>query len=164
MDRKQPLYSCIPRWITSIVETKKCYKCKTPVSRKNICAIGIRSIGAAEDNHNTVYVEHACSKCEARTVTSFSKEQMGTVEHLCYMLIGQVHNNRRVQKARQLEDQFQGGQIGEEEADSLVKFMEDSESFDDLLKYIGAPELPPDPKKKKKVDKESESESESDEG
>jgi len=144
MNHKHPLYACVPTWITRLVETKKCYKCKTKVTRKNICAIGIRTCGS---NQNTVYVEHLCSNCDKRTVTSFSKEKLGSVEELCYMLVEQIHSNNKLTKARKLEQNHEGS-IEDEEVESLVSFMDNAESFEDLLKYIGSPQLPPGVKRK----------------
>jgi len=140
MDEKQPLYTCIPQWIAGIVETKKCYKCKNKVSRKDICAIGIRTF---REDQNTVYVEHLCPKCKSRTVTSFAKEKLASVEDLCYMLIEQIHNKRRIRKSQHLEGRCYGDRIEDKEVESLIKFMEEAKSFEEVLKYIGSPDLPP---------------------
>lgn len=152
MDNKQPLHTCIPRWITSIVETKKCYKCNSKVNKKDICAVGIRMFGKSQ---STVYVEHTCSKCKARTVTSFAKEKQASVEDLCYMLIEQIHNKRRIRKSQELKEQFRGDQIEDEEVATFIDFMNKAESFDDVMKFIGSSKLPPEPPPKTKEEDES---------
>ncbi len=152
MEHKQPLHTNIPRWITNIVETKKCSNCKTEVSKTSICAVGIRSIGA---NKSTVYVEHACPECSVRTITSFSREQSASVEELCYMLIEQIHNKRKLQRAEKIRGRVREDAIQDEEVESLVELMNSSDSFEDFLKYIGAPELSPEPTKSPEEDNES---------
>jgi hypothetical protein len=136
---KNPLYTCIPRWIIRVVETKKCYKCSAKVSKKHICAIGIRPL---VDDKNTVYVEHACPNCSTRTITSFAREKAETVEDLCYMLLEQIHARRRMQKSKEIGSRYSSDQIQDKEVDSLVDFMNKSETYEEFLKYIGSEVIP----------------------
>lgn len=139
MENKEPLYSLVPNWITRIVETKKCSKCQTKVRKSSICAVGVRTIDL---DKSTVYVEHACSKCGERTITSFSREKSASVEELCYMLIEQIHNARRLKKSVGLQNRVRVDPIQDQEVASLLDMMDRAESYEDFLKYIGAPELP----------------------
>jgi len=141
MEHKQHLHTHVPRWITNIVETKQCRECKAKVNKNAICAVGIRAI---DSDKSTVFVEHACPDCGARTITSFSREKSASVEDLCYMLIEQIHKKRRLKKARQLQGRVREDAIQDEEVESLVDKMNNAECFDDFLKYIGAPELAPE--------------------
>ncbi len=83
-----PLHCYTPRWMLNIIETKKCAACGTKARKKDICAVGIRNFGS--EGKKTMYVEHKCPRCSTRTITSFAKEKLASVEDLCYMMIEQI--------------------------------------------------------------------------
>ncbi len=139
----QPLHKYTPRWMLNIIETKKCAECGEKAHKHDICAIGVRSFGA--EGKCTTYVEHKCGKCQVRTITSFAKEKLSSVEDLCYMIIEQIHAQKKLEKSKELsQQQNSNSQIGDDEVDALKQFLETNESHADFLKYIGSNEITED--------------------
>ena len=140
----KPLYTHVPRWMTTVVESKICEKCRIPFLKTGICAIGIRNFG--KDDNTTFYVEHQCSRCSTRVITSFGAQKTGSTEELCYLLIEQMQAQRKVWKSQQLEKGGEQGIIKDKEVKELLDFINHSISHDDFLKFIGSKDISKDDK------------------
>lgn len=136
-----PIYTYIPRWMSTIVESKICEKCQKQSNKKDICAIGVRSFG--KKNDIVFYVEHQCTKCKARIITSFGAQKVGCIEEMCYILLEQLHAQRKIQKSLEYETQQKQGQMTDEEVELLLDFMSKSKSHEDFMKFIGSKECKP---------------------
>jgi len=138
MDR--PIYEYVPRWMFVVVESKTCEKCQQPSTRKDICAVGLRTF---DQNRTTFYVEHQCSKCHTRIITSFGAQKTGSTEDLCYILLEQMQAQKKLQKSQEIEKSHGSGKIRDEEVESLLKFMRNTESHEEFMKFIGSKESTP---------------------
>lgn len=129
------LYKNTPNWILKIIEQKKCASCGADVKKTGICAIGIRTV-KENKNKNALYVEHMCSNCSSRTISSF-QEKVDTVEQLCYLLIEEIHNRKKLEKAKRTKKPNKTGVISEEEYEEVMKFLKNNDDHSEFLKYIG---------------------------
>jgi len=127
-------YKYVPKWISNIINTKKCISCGAAANKKNICAIGIRM---TSETKSSVFVEHCCQKCDSRTITSFIKEKQSSIEDVCYLLIEEIHKQKRCKTSKKLQKKSLNGQIQDKEVCDLKAFLEKSTTFDEFLKYIG---------------------------
>jgi len=127
--------NCVPRWMSKVIENKVCERCQQSAAKEDICAVGIRAFGRKKDT--TFYVEHQCSKCQVRIITSFGAQKTGSAEELCYILLEQLQTQRRLQKAREFEPESIG-KIRDEEVESFLSFMNENESHEDFMKFIGS--------------------------
>ena len=139
------LWQYLPRWIISIFETKVCSHCDELADKKDIVAVGVRIVEGSTDKY-TLYVEHACSHCRKRVITSFSKEKQCSVEDLCYMLIEQMQHKKELDKSRTLSDHGKNETISDEEVKELSDFMGTNDSHEEFMKFIHAFKLPKDKK------------------
>ena len=128
------LYKSTPSWILKIIEKKKCAECGAIVKKTDICAIGIRKV---TEEKNTLYVEHLCSKCAKRTITSLAKEKVDGVEGLCYLLIEEMHNLRKIENSSKRRKTNKKGSISDQEFKDMVKFLNNNDTHLEFMKYIG---------------------------
>ncbi|KKN47564.1 hypothetical protein LCGC14_0661690 [marine sediment metagenome] len=134
------LWQYLPRWMVNILNSKSCSQCNERVNKSDVIAVGVRLIEGSSDK-TTLYVEHACSSCQKRVITSFSKEKQNSVENLCYMLIEQMQQKRELEKSQEISNHDRKEEISDEEVVELLEFMEKHNSHEDFMKFIKAPKL-----------------------
>jgi hypothetical protein len=137
-----PFHHNVPSWMIRYLSHTQCSKCSTRIKKKDIVAIGIREY---EKNSATLYIEHKCPECGFRSMKSFGERAQGTVEELCYMLLEELQNKRRVQQARGREGGIPATEMTDAEVQAFLDSLNKYENYTDLLKEIGAMEwLEPD--------------------
>ena len=130
-----PIHEYIPHWMSTIVESKTCNKCQCPSTRKDICAIGIRSFD--QSNRTIFYVEHQCSECQTRIITSFGAQKTGSIEELCYLLLEQMQSRRSLEKSLDTKRSQDLDGIKDNEVESLLRFMNKNQSHEEFMRFIG---------------------------
>jgi len=141
----KPLNCHLPKWAVDIVESTSCIHCKRKAARNDIVAIGIREINSKSKNCS-LYVEHQCLKCGKRKITSFGGHVSASLEDLCYILLERTHKNRQLEasaRRSKIKKSRRGrvsrsikNRITRQELDDMKKFLKQSDTHDDFLKYI----------------------------
>lgn len=140
-----PFYHNVPSWMIRYLAHAKCSKCGNSIRKANLTAIGIRG----QDGKSVPYVEYQCPKCDHRAMKSFGGQHKGTVEEICYMLLEEVQNKRRIRSAQYNESRGQRSEtITDDEVNRFLDSMRKCKTYVDLLDEIGATEwLEPDKEK-----------------
>lgn len=131
--KQKPLSYYIPQWICSSVSSLQCDKCNTSYSQNNIIEISIRDI----DSSYILAAEVVCGKCEHHKKVAFHDSAKSTPEELCYIILEEVMRKQDLSKSQSLVKKDSKGGITDDEVSSLVDFMNETEDYNDLLKYIG---------------------------
>ncbi len=134
------LFYWVPNWISNVLKEKGCDKCSNNIRKQDIIAIGIREVG----NKTALYVEHICSKCGFREITSLAGSKKGTLEEMCYILLEEIQYKRSTDKARELEKSQYHSKITKKEMEDFAKFMNSPYNHEDFMKFIGAHEIKED--------------------
>lgn len=135
---KHKLHKSLPNWMIATVNRSCCSECNNQLVREDILGIGIKEIGV---NQIIMFVEVQCPKCNHAARLNFSS-QPGAVEDICYLLLDEIQKKRRIQKSKELEcDVKDGSLISEKETSEFIKNMNESETFEEFLKLIGASRL-----------------------
>lgn len=129
-----PFFYNVPSWMIRYISGERCSECGTPVSKKNIIAIGIRQ----HQNQATPYIEHECSKCKFRAITSFGGHKKGTLQELCYMLLEELQNKNKIRVAIETEGIRKKTKMTDKEVSDFLKRLDKATTYDELLKEIGA--------------------------
>jgi len=130
------IFNYIPQWIVSILRNKRCKKCETFISKKDVIAIGVRD----HEGKQTIYIEHLCSNknCNWRGIINFQNKE-ASIEELCYILLEGVKNQKASERSKQLESKKKSGElITDKEVTEFLKFLNKSETHDEFLKAIKA--------------------------
>lgn len=129
------IFNYIPQWIVSALRNKRCKKCETFISKKDIIAVGIRD----HDGQQSLYIEHLCSNkgCAWRGIVNFQNKE-ASIEELCYMLLESAKNQKASERSRQIESKKNGGSITDKEVTEFLKFLNKNETHDEFLKAIKA--------------------------
>lgn len=137
-----PFYHNVPSWMIRYLAHAKCSKCNGPIRKANITAIGIRG----QDGLSVPYVEYQCPKCDHRAMKSFGGQCKGSIEEICYMLLEEVQNKRRLKQAQFNESKGRDGALmTDDEVKKFLDSMSKYETYAELLEEIGATEwLEPD--------------------
>lgn len=127
------IYQCVPQWIVAELRNRFCKGCGQGVDKKDVIAIGVRETS----KKNSIFVEHACSNCKKREITSFYKS---TLEDLCYTILDSIQQRRDMNKAKEIEskESSQTSQISDEEVKNFIDFINQSESHEEFMKHIRA--------------------------
>jgi DNA-directed RNA polymerase subunit RPC12/RpoP len=130
-----PFHQNVPSWIIKYLNYTQCNKCSQKIKKQDIVAIGIRGV----DNETTLYIEHKCPNCSHRAMKSFGSHIKGTLEELCYLLLEEGQNKRRIQQAYVNETKkINRTQMTENEIKTFLDNLNKCETYMDLLKEIGA--------------------------
>lgn len=140
--QNKPFHLFVPQWMIRLVEQKQCSRCNNPVQRDHIHAAGVRELKKGVGF--TFFVEHSCPKCDYAVSTNFTHEKTGDLEDLCYNMIEQMHRNKQVQKSIEIESGKKAESIQDSEVDECLKFLKNSDTYEDFLKFIGADNIIPD--------------------
>lgn len=132
-----PFYHNVPSWMIRYLAHAKCSKCENQIRKADLTAIGIRG----QDGKSVPYVEYQCSKCDHRAMKSFGGHCKGTIEEICYMLLEEVQNKKRIHQARNHERKGQtSGLMTDDEVKEFLDSMSKYETYAELLEEIGAME------------------------
>lgn len=129
----KPFYYWLPDWVPNGLKKRSCTQCKTQYSTQDIVAVGIRQIN---DPHEcAMYVEHICSSCGYRALTTFGREKENSLERMCYGLLESIKKKKLIAKSRLLRKRKEGN-MTDGEVKKFLKFNQDA-SHEDFLKEIG---------------------------
>lgn len=129
----KPFNYWLPDWIQGEIKKRSCSQCKTHYSKQDIVAVGIRQI----NNHNecAMYIEHICSSCDYRAITTFGKEKENTLEKMCCNILESIRRKKLTEKSLLLRKQ-KNGVITDREVKKFLNFNKNA-SHDEFLKEIG---------------------------
>lgn len=137
-----PFHRNVPSWMIRYLAQAKCSKCNGPIRKAHITAIGVRG----QDDQTVPYVEYQCPCCNHRAMKSFGGQVKGTIEEICYMLLEEFQNKKRIRQSQSVQER--SGPHSDMTDDEIKKFLDNMSKFEtyvDLLKEIGATEwLEPD--------------------
>lgn len=131
-------YSWMPDWAQNALKTRTCSQCSTKYSKADIVAIGIRDI----DEGTSLYIEHKCSSCGFRALTTFGKHKETTLEELCYTLLEHIKKRKLAQKSCLFDVYHNPKPFGDDEVKKFIAFINDSKTHEEVMREIGA--MPPD--------------------
>ena len=129
----KPLYYWLPDWVHNGLKNRSCSKCKTKYTTPDIVAVGIRQVD--DPNECAMYVEHRCSSCKYRALTTFGKEKEDSLEGMCCVILESIKKKKLAEKSRLLRDQKEGD-MTDREVNKFLKFNKNA-SHEDFLKEIG---------------------------
>lgn len=132
---KHNLHNSIPNWMIAAVVKTTCNECNQPLIKENILGLGVKEV---KDGKVSIFVEYQCSNCKHSARMNFSS-QTGTAEDVCYLLLDEIHKKRRLDKSQHIESPAKTKtKMTDDETKKFIQSMNDSETFEDFLKLIGA--------------------------
>ena len=125
----------MPHWMFSGLKNRFCAKCGEHAQKQDIIGVGIRESG----DRSILYIEHKCSKCDYREITTMPKRK-GTIEELCYVMLEGINQKKVSERSKLFHDKqkISRSKISKSEVDDLLKFMNASRTHEEFLKYIKA--------------------------
>ncbi len=129
----KPFYHWLPDWVHSGIKKRSCSQCKTRYSTQDIVATGIRQVGKPYEC--AMYVEHVCSSCGYRALTTFGKEKEDNLERMCFVILENMKKRKLTEKSRLFRSRKKGN-MTDGEVNKFLKFNKNA-SHDDFLKEIG---------------------------
>lgn len=129
----KPFYHWLPEWVQSGLKKRSCSKCEIKYSTQDIIAVGIRQVG--EPHECAMYIEHVCSSCGYRALTTFGKEKENSLEGMCCVVLESIKKKKLTEKSRLLRKQKEGN-MTDREVNKFLKFNKKA-SHEDFLKEIG---------------------------
>lgn len=129
----KPFYYWLPDWVQNGLNKRHCSQCKTQYSKQDIVAVGIRQVNKPYEC--AIYIEHICSSCEYRALTTFGKEKEDSLEKMCCGILESIKKKKLVEKSRLLRKRKEGN-ITDREVKEFLKFIKNA-SHEDFLKEIG---------------------------
>jgi hypothetical protein len=134
-DMPKPFYHWLPDWIQSGLKKRICSQCQTNYSKQDIVAVGVRQVN---DPHEcAMYVEHVCSSCGYRALTTFGKEKENSLEGMCCGILENIKKKKLMEKSKLLQKQKKGN-MTDREVDKFLKFFKDA-SHEEFCTEIGSP-------------------------
>ena len=131
----KPFYHWLPDWVQNGLKKRSCSQCKTKYRKQDIVAVGVRQI---DNSHEcAMYVEHVCSSCEYRALTTFGKEKEDSLEGMCCGILESIKKKKLVEKSRLLRKRKEGI-MTDSEVDKFLKFIKGA-SHADFCEEIGLP-------------------------
>lgn len=130
----KPFYYWLPDWVQNGLKNRSCSQCKMKYSKQDIVAIGIRQVN---DPHEcALYVEHACSSCGYRALTTLGKEKENSLEGMCCSILESIKKKKLVEKSRLLRRHKEGA-MTDHEVSSFLKLLKNASLHEDFCKEIG---------------------------
>ncbi|MHA2279325.1 MAG: hypothetical protein ACXAC5_00330 [Promethearchaeota archaeon] len=130
----QAFHQWLPEWVHASLNNRSCSQCETAYSKNDIIAVGVRQL---EDPAYAMYIEHQCSSCGFRALTTLGKQKEDTLERLCYTILESIKKRKLSEKAKMLQKNIENKPMTEKEVKNFINFMQTSESHDDFLREIG---------------------------
>jgi RNase P subunit RPR2 len=134
---KHALHKFIPNWMVSAITSTTCNQCHQPVNKEDILGLGVKEV---KEYKISIFVEYQCSNCNHAARMNFSS-QVGSVEEICYLLLDELQKKRKLAKSKAVEEKVSPSKITDDETKKFIKKMNETNSFEDFLKLIGANNL-----------------------
>lgn len=131
--KNKPLYQDLPDWVFDGIKDNSCCQCDNPFNKDTIVAIGIRQVKKSI----AFFVEHQCSKCGFRAITSFGREKENSLENMCHTLLRHINSQKVVQNALGFKKHL-SEPMTDQEVVQFIKFVQNNETHDEFLKEIKA--------------------------
>ena len=131
---ERPFHYWLPEWVYATLDRRCCSQCETKYTKSDIIAVGVRKV---EDPAYAMYIEHQCSSCGFRALTTFGKQKEDTLERLCYVILESIKKRKLVQKSQTLKRVRNDKPMTEIEVSKFKNFLQTSESHEDFLREIG---------------------------
>ena len=126
----------LPSWMKIVIRKRKCSKCNYPINDQDIIAVGIRELQGRKQS--CLFTEHQCSQCLHRSITTFGKEKIGTIQGMCFTLLDSIERKKKLEKAHRITEKFKD-EMSDKNVNDFLKFLYNVESHDEFLKKIGSP-------------------------
>ncbi len=128
------LYQSLPKWILSSIRDRVCSQCETKYKKSDIVAVGIRQT----KKQYSLYLEHECSSCKHRALTTVGQNSMQSLEDLCFGILENMRQKRIAAKSCSLKTPKEG-KMTDHEVRKFLKFVRKAPTHDDVLREIGIP-------------------------
>lgn len=137
--KQKPLHYYLPYWTQKQLSKEKCIKCGfSKITKECAIAIGLRE----KDGTQCLFLEFKCPKCEYRQISIPKHDKTITIEKLCYLLLEEMQNKRRIAYAKSVEKSKLTSRMTDREIKAFIKRFRAMSSHDDFLKEIRANPLP----------------------
>ncbi|KKK43385.1 hypothetical protein LCGC14_3168580 [marine sediment metagenome] len=131
----KPFSYWLPEWMQNTINTRTCSQCKNPYTKEDIIAIGVRST----DNGSlecSMYIEHECSSCGYRALTTFAQQKETSLEGMCCAILENIRRKKKTEKSRMLRKRKEGI-MTEREVSQFLNSMQKFKTHEEFLKEIG---------------------------
>lgn len=125
----------LPDWIQNTIKKRSCSQCNKRYTTDDIIAVGIRSIDK-DSSECSMYVEHECSSCGYRALTTFGKQKESSLEGMCCSILENIRSKKKAEKSRMLRKRKEGV-MTECEVTNFLNFMKNNDTHEDFLREIG---------------------------
>ncbi len=128
----------IPKWAQKYLKFRECPYCEESTTLRGVTGLGVRE-QRDEQTGSVSYVltiEYVCCSCEKKSVflgqPEYGADHLDIVESILEALV------RYESSQKSLPSKENGSKISKKEVEDLLKVLNEAQSFDEVLKYIGA--------------------------
>jgi len=128
----------IPKWAQKYLKFRECPYCEQPTTLHGAIGLGVRE-QRDEDTGAVNYVltiEYVCRACEKKSVFLGQPEDGANHLDIIESILEVLIRNESSQKS--LPGKGNSSKISKKEVDNLLKVLNEAQSFDEVLRYIGA--------------------------
>ena len=131
----KPFHDYLPEWAYTSLDGRICSQCESKYSKKDIIAVGVRK---TEDPNYAMYIEHQCSSCGFRALTTLGKHKEDSLEKLCYTILESIKKRKLSEKSKLTNKHSTNEPISDGEVTNFLNFINsEKNSHEDFLREIG---------------------------
>ena len=131
----KPFSYWLPKWMQNTINKRSCSQCEKPYTKTDIIACGVRIVEKSS-TECSMYIEHECSSCGYRALTTFGKQKETSLEGMCCAILENIRRKKQVEKSRMLRKRKEGV-MTKREVDKFLSFMKGATTHEEFLKEIG---------------------------
>lgn len=128
----------LPPWAKPFLNDKKCPHCKALTHINGVIGIGVRKRNYNEEdslkNGFLLTFEYTCYECSKKSLWIADPGNNIDMTSILEQIIS-INSQKGISDS--LKNKISNSKISDKEIESLVKFMNKSKSYEDLLKYLG---------------------------
>jgi len=132
----------IPKWAQKYLKFRECPYCEQSTTLRGVTGLGVREQKDEETGivNYVLTIEYVCCACEKKSVFLGQPEDganhLDIVESILEALI------RSDSSQKSLPSKGNSSKISKKEVEDLLRVLNEAQSFDEVLKYIGAKNEP----------------------
>jgi len=132
----------IPKWAQKYLKFRECPYCEQPTTLRGVTGLGVREQRDDETGavNYVLTIEYVCCACEKKSVFLGQPEDGANHLDVVESILEALVRNESSQKS--LPSKGNGSKISKKEVENLLKVLNEAQSFDEVLKYIGAKNEP----------------------
>jgi len=128
----------IPKWAQKYLKFRECPYCEQPTTLRGVIGLGIREQRDDETGatNYVLTIEYICCACEKKSVFLGQPEDGANHLDIVESILEALIRNDSSQKS--LPSKGNSSKISKKEVENLLKVLNEAQSFDEVLRYIGA--------------------------